>query len=746
MSAEPSDISGVSRFVLDNGLTVILEENSSSPVTAVNVWVKTGSACEIEGEYGLAHVHEHMLFKGTKKRAVGEIAKTVEAGGGDINAFTSFDETVYFVISASRFLESTLDILADAMQNSTFDPVELEKELEVVQEEIRRGDDSPGRVLSQKMFSTAYDKHTYGLPIIGTQESVDSFTREKILNFYNKWYTPQNMVLVIVGDFNSKNIIPTIEKTFGKLEKRELPECKIPAEPKQNKIKTFVIDKDINEAYFTLAFHVSNASHEDTPVVDVISNIMGAGDSSRLNRRIKEELGLVTSIYSYSFTPKYDGVFVVGGTLQADKVDEAFKEIIKEVYKIKYLPVSNDELKKAQVNLESSSIYSKETMQGQAQKLGVFEVEAGDYKYEQEYLDRVSRVTPEDVKRIANKYFVDSNITAGALLPTDKKTITAKQLKNTIIDEAKLVKSKYSKKQAPGTDKVTRKELKNGIRVLVKEIHSVPIFSARAVFLGGVRYEDETTNGLSNFLSNMFIRGTASRSSEEIAVEIDSMAGELEGFSGRNSFGVTVDALSKNFNQAMELFSDVVLNPSFPDEEIERARREIVSDIKKQDDNLLRKSINLFLNSLYTEHPYRFNVLGNKENVERFNSKDLNSFYRKLVDPRNLVITVVGDVNTEEVLEEVEKYFGSMEESDFIQLTLQNEKKQNDIREEVLYEKDKAQIHIILGFQGPTIYDKDYYAFEVLNSILAGQGGRLFLELRDKKSLAYTVTSFLSPG
>jgi len=759
MSAQPTDIngdsdigsdsksgSGVTRFVLKNGLTVILEENSSSPVTAVNVWVKTGSACEVEGEYGLAHVHEHMLFKGTQKRAVGEIAKTIEAGGGDINAFTSFDETVYFVVSASRFLESTLDILADAMQNSTFDPVELEKELEVVQEEIRRSEDSPARVLSQKMFATAYDKHSYKRPIIGTDESVASFTREKILNFYNKWYTPQNMVLVIVGDFKSDEIIPTIEKTFGKLEKRKLPECKIPVEPEQKTLKTFVIDDDINEAYFSMAFHIPNARHEDTPSIDVIANILGGGESSRLNRKIKEELGLVTSIYSYSFTPKDNGIFVIGGTLDPKNVNDAFREIVKQVYELKYLPVSGDEIDKAQINIESDSIYSKETMQGQALKLGVFEVEAGDYAYEQEYIDRVNRVTAEDIKRVANRYFLDSNLTAGVLLPTGKNTITPKMLKSTIKDETKLIKSRYAEKPKSNTEGVTRKVLDNGITVLIKENHSVPIFSARAVFLGGVRYEDSSTNGLSNFLSKMFTRGTSNRSSEEIAVEIDSMAGEIEGFSGRNSFGVAVDALSKNFNQAMELFSDVVLNPSFPDEEIERARREIVSDIKKQDDNMLRKSINLFLKSLYTEHPYRFNVLGNEANVQNFNSKDLNVFYRKQVDPRNLVITVVGDVNTGEALEVIERYFGDMTESDFIEITHKNESRQSDIREEVIYEKDKAQIHIILGFQGPTLYDKDYYAFEVLNSILAGQGGRLFLELRDKKSLAYSVTSFLSPG
>ena len=736
----------INKFVLDNGLTVILDQNNSSPVTAINVWVKTGSACEQEGEYGLAHVHEHMLFKGTKKRAVGEIANTIEAGGGDINAFTSFDETVYYVVSASRFLNTALDILADAMQNSTFDPAELEKELEVVLEEIRRGEDSPSRVLSQKMFATAYDVHSYKRPVIGTDESVKSFTREKILKFYNKWYTPQNMVLVVVGDFDTKKLIPQINKTFGKLEKRKLKKCEIPSEPVQNKIKTFVIDKEVNEAYFSMAFHATDAKDEDTPALDVISNILGSGESSRLFRNIKEEKGLVNSIYSYAFTPKYDGLFAVGGTLPPENIDAAYQDIIKQIYELKYKPVSKDEINKAIVNIESDAVYSKETMQGQAQKLGFFEVEADDYRYEDEYLKRVKSITAEDIMDIANKYFIDSNITAGVLVPTTQKNITAAALKKTIVNEAKLVDKEFTKKTKEIKSDVTSTVLKNGIRVIVKENSSVPLFAARAVFLGGVRYEDESTNGISNFLAQMFTRGTTTRSSEEIAVEIESIAGDIDGFSGRNSLGVSVEALSENIEPAMDIFADVILNPVFPGEEIERARREVLSDINKENDNLLRKNINLFLNTLYTEHPYRFNVLGTEQNVQKFNKKALTGYYKKIVDPRNMVISVVGDINTAQVLEIIEKHFGSMGKSEFVELKIKSEARPDKIREEVIYEKDKNQTHIILGFQGPTLYDKNYYAFEVLNTILAGQGGRLFLELRDKKSLAYTVTSFLSPG
>src|ERR1700752_154955 len=183
---QPGDGMGVMKFQLENGLTVLLEENHSAPVVAVNVWVRVGSVCEEEGEYGLAHVHEHMVFKGTQKRGVGEIARVIEGNGGDINAFTSFDETVYHVTIASRFLDTALDVLSDTMGYSAFDSGELKKELEVILEEIRRGEDTPSRNLSERLFAEAYTVHPYKRPVIGSEQSVKGITREKVVNFYKK--------------------------------------------------------------------------------------------------------------------------------------------------------------------------------------------------------------------------------------------------------------------------------------------------------------------------------------------------------------------------------------------------------------------------------------------------------------------------------------------------------------------------------------------------------------------------------
>jgi len=770
---------GITKYQLDNGLTVILEENHSSPVVAVNVWVKTGSACEVEGEYGLAHVHEHMLFKGTEKRKVGEIARVIESSGGDINAFTSFDETVYYVVIASRFLDTALDVLADAMQHSTFDPEELSKELEVVVEEINRSKDSPSRNLSEKMFSTTFTEHPYGRPVIGSVESVRSFTREGITDFYKKWYAPNNMVLVVVGDFETAEVMPKIEELYGKYPSSELPECVINKEPEQKGMRAYILDKPLQEGYFSLAYHIPNAKHEDTPVIDVLSNILGGGESSRLFRNIKEDKGLVNNIYSYAYTPKYEGIFAVGGSIDPSKSKEALSEIVKEINRLKYEPVSDQELQRVKVNLESDAIYTKETMQGQAKKLGFYEVETDDFRFEDEYLEKVSQVTAQDIMLAAQTYFNNDNLTAGFLLPSDSITIKEEEVQSIAENASKEVQEASSKDGLEGevlvekdlmvdaaatssvvdTSEISENEsegnisgevqkyvLENGITVLIKKNDSVPLFSARAAFLGGVRYEDQSTNGVSNFVSRMLTRGTETRSALQIAQEIESIAGEVEGFSGRNSFGVTVESLSKNFVPAMDIFADVVLNPGFDPEEVERARREILADINRQGDNLIRTTVNLFLDTLYTDHPYKLDPLGTIDTVKASDSKSLKEFYEKYVRPENMVITVVGNVNKDEVLETIKNDFGGMKKGSTPNPVINADAAPQEIRVRVDTKQDKAQTHILLGFQGPKIDDEDHYSIEVLNTILSGMGGRLFLELRDKKSLAYTVTSFYTPG
>jgi len=735
----------IQKYKLKNGLTVILQENHASPVVAFNMWVNTGSADETDQEAGISHVFEHMLFKGTKKRPVGMIAQEVEGAGGIINAFTSYDNTVYYLVLASRFFDTGLDILADAIQHSSFDPIELEREKEVVLEEWRRSQDIPTSVLNEKLFLTAYQRHPYRRPIIGYEDTIKSFTREQMLDFYRKWYRPNNMVLVIVGDFDTELVKPKIEEAFKDFAPGPVPQRDRSLEPPQREPRLVLLSRNINEAYLDLAFHVCSIESKDIYPLDVLSFILGQGDSSRLYHRIKTEKQLVHSIFAYTYLPRDPGVLLVGSALDPEKSLEALRQILREIYRLKYEEVSAEELEKAKINLESDFIYQGETVQGQARKLGYFETLTGDINFQEEYLKGIAEVTPEDIKRVANIYLRNNNLTIGLLLPEDKANLVSRGDILRVLQEVEAKRPSPEPEETKSEPREEKVVLDNGITLLVKENHAAPIVAMQAVFLGGVRYENRDNNGICNFVASMLTKGTKTRSALDIATEIESIAGDINGFSGQNSFGVTIKVLKRYFIEGLELLADVLMNSTFPEKELEIKKQDILAALKRQEDDLTTYTNKIFLETLYQSHPYGMDILGTEESIRRLTRQDLVDFYHRYGVAENLVLAIVGDIDKDLAIEKVKKLFEDFPQRQTQPPEIKPEAPPDSIRIREVY-KEKSQVHIMLGFLGTTVRDPDRYALEVLNAILSGQGGRLFLELRDKKGLAYVVGSFSREG
>ncbi|HEY2749168.1 MAG TPA: pitrilysin family protein, partial [Polyangia bacterium] len=355
------------RYQLPNGLRVVLQENHAAKVVAFQAWVAVGSADEPAELAGIAHVFEHMLFKGTARRGVGQIAHEVEAAGGEINAWTSFDQTVYHLVLASRFFDTGLDILADALQNSSFDPVELERELKVVLEEVKQGEDNPSRVATQALFGAAYSRHPYRRPVIGYTKTVKSFTRERLLDFFQRWYVANNVTLVVVGDFDVKRAQSAIAQAWGKMASRPLARPSGAAdrkEPQQKSVRAKVVTQDVRETQVGVAFHIPGIHHDDTAALDLLAIILGQGDSSRLTRGLKRRDELVTEAFAYAYTPRDPGLFVAGATMPPDDLDAGFAGLLSELFRLRHEEVSETELAKAKAIIESDAVYQKETVQG----------------------------------------------------------------------------------------------------------------------------------------------------------------------------------------------------------------------------------------------------------------------------------------------------------------------------------------------------------------------------------------------
>jgi len=746
--AQAGEASAIHVKRLKNGLSAIVKESHRAPVVAVQIWVRAGSTFETEKQAGITHLIEHMIFKGTERRPPGELARTIESLGGTINAYTSYDYTVYHCVVPKDHLDTALDILEDAVFHSTFDPQELEREKEVVLEEMRMRNDRPQTVLFEDLMRISYQKLPYKRPIIGYEETVRSFTRDDILKYMADRYRPAHMAVVVTGDVDGKDAISRIEAIFSKEPKEPALEMVFPKEPKQGDIRLSIKEMDCQQAYLALSFSgLPGFDHRDTPVLDVLGAIASEGESSRLVLNLKNRKQLVSRISAYAFTPAGPGLFEVSATLEPEKIEKALEEIFYQLYKMKFSGITDQELEKAKTQVATSFIYEQETMEGEARKLGVFYMLAGDARGAAKYLEQVRAITPEQVRMVAEKYLGERNINLSLLLPQGISIdLDGNRLRAIIADAAERALGLDMLEGMGSESPVKRFSLSNGATVLALEAHEVPSVAVKVVFPGGLRYENPETNGLFNMLAKAWNKGTAAHGAEALAEMVDSMGASLSGFSGQNTFGLQSRFTSDQFNKGMTLLAEVLLSPTFPQDEIDKLKPVILAQIRQQQDNMPTVAVQEFKKLLFSPHPYAMNRLGDPDVIRRISTEDLRRCWREFAVPQRAVIAVVGDFKTAELKSTLERLTKSWTGSEAaVAPSPPAPEPLTKPRLQTVF-RQKEQEHIILGFFGPSINSEERFAMEVLNAILAGQGGRLFTNLRDKESLAYSVTSFMTPG
>ncbi|MCP5057258.1 MAG: insulinase family protein [bacterium] len=737
---------------LPEGPTLLLREAHVAPVAEIQVLAQVGAADEGPGEAGLAHFHEHMLFKGTETRGVGEIAGTLEGVGGRINAWTSFDTTCYHATLPSDAIAVGLDVLADATQHSLFDPEETRREIEVVLEEIRRSEDEPHHVLSDLIFSTAYRTHPYRAPILGSRESVASLTPERLRAFYRRWYTPTNLVVVATGDFETGWMREQIAAAFSKAE-TPAPTRGRAAESSQEGLRVALERRPFERACLDLSWPATNLAHPDTPLLDLLAYVLGGGESSRLVRRVKEEAGLCDRIDASCYTPFEPGLFGSTVDLEPEQTENVVEAIVRETERVRHEPVSEAELERARANFLASQAWEGESVSGMARKLGSFQVLAGDHRQADRYLEAVRTATAQDLQRVAVAYLGSQSLSIAGVLPEGTGAVNEEGIRAAVqragerATRAAAAPQHEARSPAAKSTGSARSEeiqtytLASGARLVVTPRPDVPVVAVRAAMLGGQLSETEESAGLAGFLAGMWLRGTQGRSSADFAREVENLAGDVDGFSGRNSSGLTMDATREQFLPVLDLFCEAILSPGFAADEIERERRDTLAAIARREDRLSARAFDLFSRTEFRRHPYRLPLSGTVETVTRFDREALEAAHREIVGGNNLVVAVAGDIDPDEAAGELSRRLGELPSGSDLGATLPAEEPRAPgirVAEEF---KDRAQAHLVMGFRGLTVHDPDRIALEMLSQALAGQGGRLFLELRDRQSLAYSVTA-----
>ena len=711
---------GVKLTTLENGLVIIVREDHSAPVVSAQAWCAAGSIHE--GRWlgaGLSHVLEHMLFKGTTTRLGSRIDQEVQEAGGYMNAYTSFDRTVYHIDVPNTGARTAIDILCDIMQHGTLPPDELAKEMDVIRREMDMGQDDPGRRASRRLFETAYTKSPYRFTIIGYPDIFNELKPENIRDYYTEKYAPNNCFFVVAGDVKNDEVVVQIKTAYEKSKARSLPPDYLPAEPKQTAPREIIEEAPVELGHFHFAWHIPELSHPDVPVLDVLAVLLGGGRSSRLYQQIRERQGVVHHVDAWTYNPGLPGIFGMSAIADAEKFTAARDAMLAEIEKIKSMSVSADEVQKAAKQFISATLSTRKTMEGHAQNLGGNWLAANDLNFSERYLAAVKNVSHADVQRVARHYLTPENRTLYALLP-DGMTPKISAAIETNIDHP-----------------VQKFTFPNGLRLLVKEDHRLPFVEFRAAFKGGVLAETPANNGITLLLGKMLLQGTLKRSAERIATEIETVGGHIDSYGGNNSFGVNAEVLSGDFAAGLDLLADVLLNPTFLAAPLERERQIQTASIFARKDDMLKSASVAMRRTLFGETGYGLDSLGTEESVEKISAADLKSFHRAFATPNNCVLAIYGDVKANNVKAAVEKAFANWATNKNSEFRIQNSELSEIRRVEQI--RDKKQAVLVVGFQGTTLFDADRYALELIQESCSDLGSRLFLRVREKLGLAYYV-------
>jgi len=710
-------------WTLPNGLTLIVQEDHSAPVASVQAWCGTGSIHEEKWlGAGLSHILEHMLFKGTATRGASEFVRAIQEQGGYINAYTSYDRTVYWVDIPSRGVATALDLLSDAVMNSTLPPEEYEKEQEVIRREFAMGYDDPDRMAGHQLMATAYQAHPYRFPVIGHLDIYNQLQRDDVMEYYKLRYVPNNLVFVVVGDVDAAEVRERMERIFAPYPRRSLPPVFIPPEPLQLGARRNETEFPTELTRLNLAWHIPSVTSPDVPALDLLSTILGDGASSRLNQRLREQRRLVHSIGAYCYTPGDPGLFGIDATLdpgQREAAEQAIEEVIAE---LKSGGVTAAEIAKAKRRALAVHLHSLTTMRGKAGDLGSNWLLTRNLNFSHEYLTALQRVTAADIQRVLKSWFHDGNLTISSLNPPGS------------------LRDAGPSRAALAVGGIQKFELSNGLRLLVREDSRLPLVSMIATFKAGILAETAADNGVTRLCSRVLIKGTATRGAGQIAEQVESLGGSLSSDSGNNSMSVSLRVMKPDLRAGLELLSDVLLHPVFPEEEVSLEARFQLASIKAEEEDVTATARNLMRSNLYPGHPYSLRLNGSPESVAKITRQDVADFYSRHGVARNCVLAVFGDVNAAEVKAEVERLFGAMPAGQEA-LAAPPQPAPLEASRSVLEQRNKAQAILMVAFRGADLFSPDRTALELIDEACSDLGSRLFVRIREQMGLAYFVGS-----
>ncbi|HEY0791823.1 MAG TPA: pitrilysin family protein [Chthoniobacterales bacterium] len=713
------------QFALANGVNVLAVEQPGTEAASIQVWCQTGSINE--GRWvgaGLTHLLEHMLFKGTARRTAVQISDEIHEHGGYLNAYTSFDRTVFWVDCPRSAVGPSLEVLGDMIFRSTIDPGELNREMDVIRREFEMGYDDPDRTLSQLTFATAFNQHPCRFPVIGLREIFDRIDHDAVMDYYRRRYVPNNLYVVVVANLPAEQVHAEVNRAFGFAPVAPIGSEVLPEEPRQIGRRSGLRAFNAELAYFNLAFHIPALFHQDMPALDVASVILGGGISSVLYKHLREEKGLVYGIGAFSYTPAFPGLLTISGTCSDQAFDSVEPEIMSALSRWQRDGLTQKQLDKAKRMIWVNAMEHLQTARGVAADVGLNWLYTRNVNFSTRYLEQVRGVTADEVTEVSKRYLTDDNLSVVGLRP---------------------------KVGAPSYPAVRPREAETELirvgpqfQVLLMPDDRLPLLYGSAVFRGGVLAESPAQTGLARLHSQCAVRATRDRSANALADEIEGLGGSLSGDSGYNSLRFAVNTLTQDADRLVDLLFDVMTNPSFPPEIIDRERESQVAAFRAEEAQPHLVARNLLRSVVYRNHPYGRNVLGTPEAVNGFDRTELQGFHQQLVGGGEGVLAFRGGFDRRRLMDRLE---AALAGRPFVPIPAASAPAVPPLEPQtIIQHESRNQAVVAFGFLGCSMFDPDRVGFEILDEATGDSSSRFFIRIREELGLAYTVGTSLSLG
>lgn len=768
------------KFELENGLQVVMHVDKSDPVVAVELMAHVGSAREIEGRTGFAHLFEHLLFLESENLGKGGLDKmSARIGGSGANGSTSRDRTNYLQTVPNDALEKMIWAEADKLGwfiNTVTDPV-LAKEKQVVKNEKRQSYDNRPYGHNQVIIDrNLYPKdHPYNWQVIGSLEDLQNATLEDVKTFFRKWYVPNNATLVLSGDFDPVQAKKWVQKYFEEIPRGQeiTPLEKRPGVVKETKY-LFYEDNFARLPLLTLAWPTVELYQKDSYALDILTQYLSEGKKAPLNQVLVDDLKLTSATSMYNYSAEIAGQMQLGvrGFANVD-LNEVYNGIKKAFEKFEKEGISNKDLNRIKAGLETRFYNSLSSVLGKGTNLASFNTYANDPGFINKEINYTLGVTKEDVMRVYNTYIKNKNFIATSFVPKGMAKLAIKDSKEAIIKEEKIIQGAeekfdpkiaakykktpskidrateppYGKSPELSVPKVWKDELSNGIKVFGIANSEVPLVRFNLVIDGGQLLEKMDKLGVANLTARLMNRGTKNKTVAQLEEAIQELGASIRIYTSKEDITIGVTTLAKNYDQTLALVEEMLLEPRWDATEFELLKKSVVGNLRQQKASPTTIASNVYNELIYGKENIRSkNILGTIESVGNITLDDLKLFYTNYISPSVAKIHVVGDIDKEKVitsLSNLESKWASKEVNIPVYKTPEAPNKPTVY----FYDVPNAKQSVI-NFGAPALAakDADFYPATVMNYILGGGGfaSQLTQELREGKGYTYGIGSGFS--